>query len=202
MGRALGSIEQLRALWHGETGRAGRRAAWAFFGAGLVGAILVGRMGHDWSRALALGILLVSLLPALFRQWMLRRQKQDPRAVMSATILRTEPELARAALRALTLTRKTTEEPLRGSNELAELHFARLLGRAALDPLAARASRVAWRASIVGVVLACTAFVAVVVDPFRMIEGVDVLAAHHGVGPIDLSWVELPRLSAEPPSYL
>src|SRR5262245_42277998 len=138
MGKGLGSIEQLRALWHGETGGASRRAALACFGAGLVAATLVGRIGYDWSRALALGIVLLSLVPAIVRAMIMRRRRDDPRAVMSATILQTEPELARAALRALTLTQTTAVEPRRGSAELAELHFARLLGRAALDPVAAR----------------------------------------------------------------
>src|SRR5262245_30721402 len=188
MSHALGSIERLRALWRSETGSSGRRAVWACFGAGLVAAALVGRLGQDWSRALAVFVVVLSVTPAILRWMIERRRRQDPRAVMSATILRTEPELARAAFRALALSEQTTVEPKRGSEELAELHFARLLGRAALDPVAARAGWIAWRASIAGVILASAAFVAVVVDPFRVVEGVDVLVAHDDRAPLELRW--------------
>jgi len=202
MDRGLGSIEQLRLLWRGETGPSGRRACWSVAGAGLVAALLVGRIGEDWSRAAAAFLCLLAIVPALAR-WMLVRQRQrDPRAVMDATIMQTQPELAKAAIRALALSDRTQLEPELGSNELAKLHLARLLGRASLEPLVGHAGRTAWRATAVGVLLAMAAFSAAVVDPFRLVEGADVLVAHDGVAPVNIHWIELPRVSAEPPAYL
>ncbi len=200
--KPIGSIERLRQVWFGQTDGAARRACWALGFAGLFGAALLGRLGTDWARAAALGAIVLGLVPLVVRRLVVRRQQSDARAVMRATILRTEPELAHAALRALALAHETKTDARRGSASLAELHFGRLLGRVDLTTLHARAGRTAWVFTGIGLLVAGATFGAVAVDPFRVIEGVDVALASDGRAPLDMLWTEPPRLSAEPPSYL
>src|SRR5690606_42075399 len=71
---------------------------------------LVGRLGVPWSRPAALALLAAGLVPAAIRILVARKRARDPRAVMEATLLRTEPALGQAALRAMTLSedRKST----------------------------------------------------------------------------------------------
>jgi hypothetical protein len=200
--KPVGSIERLHAIWQGHTSLAARRMCLAFAFASWLVAPLLGRLGFDWSRAAAAGAVVVGIVPAVILVLVARRRRRDPHAVMRATLMRTEPELARAALRAMALTAQTSAEPGRGSNELARLHFARLLGRADLGTLSSRARRVAWVASGVALVAACGSFAAVIADPFRVLEGLDVLAARNGRAPVDVTWVDRPRVAAEPPAYL
>lgn len=200
--KPLGSIDRLRELWSGHTDGASRRMCWAAAFSGIFAATLIGRIGTDWSRAAAAAAVVVGVVPAIVRRALLARRAQDPRAVMHATIMRTEPELARAALRALALTTQTKADASRGSTTLADLHFGRLLGRVDLVSLDARANRFAWAATGVGLAVATIAFGVIIIDPFRVVEGADVLFARAGRAPLDVTWTQPPRLSAEPPSYL
>ena len=202
MRSALGSIERLRALWQDETSPAARRGVWAAAVVGVIAAALVGRIGTDWSRAAAAAIVIVALVPAIARWMLLRRRKHDPRAVMRATVLRTQPDLARAALRALALREKTEANPDRGSLELAQYHFHKVLGRASLDRVVYRASRHAWLVTAAAFAGGALALGTVALDPFRVLEGLDVLAARDGVAPVPMRWVEVARFVVEPPAYL
>lgn len=202
MPRTLGSIDTLRALWLAETSSAARNACWALATAGLVAGILLGRLGTVWSQSLAALVVVLAFTPTVLRWMVLRRHAHDPRSIVDATLMRTEPEIARAALRAFALTDQTHADPARGSIELARLHFARVLGRASLEGLGRFAGKTAWRRAMLALLVAGGTLATVVVDPFRIIEGANVLAAAGPVAPVRLSWVELPRLVAEPPSYL
>ena len=202
MHRPLGSIEQLRALWDHETSSSSARACWAIIAVGIVAAALVGRLGYDWSRAAALAIVIVAAVPKIVRGMLLRRRERDPQAVMDATIRRVDPEIAAAAARALKLSRDTEDDPRRGSLELARLHFARALGKATPAQLESAAGRSAWQATVIALFFGAAGLTTVALDPFRIIEGIDVLAARDGVAPIQVEWVELPRVTAEPPAYL
>lgn len=202
MRSALGSIERLRALWQDETSPAARRGVWAAAGAGLIAAALTGRIGTDWSRAAAAAIVVVALVPAIGLWMSSRRRARDPRAVMRATVLRTQPDLARAALRALALQEKTEADPDRGSLELAQYHFHKVLGRASLERIVNRAARHAWLVTATAFAIGAAALGAVAFDPFRVLEGLDVLAARDGVAPVPMRWVELSRFVVEPPAYL
>ena len=93
-------------------------------------------------------------------------------------------------------------QPKVGSSALARLHLERLLGRVSLPLIAALANRVAWRRSVLALVIACLCCGVVIFDPFRVLEGVDVLLARRGVAPLDLDWLADPALLAEPPAYL
>lgn len=197
----LGTIERIAALYREETHPAARRLCFAVFFAGILVAALLGRAGEVWSRPAAAFVLILGVVPFLVLTSIVRRRRH-PRAVMEATVMHTEPELARRALRAMQLAAQTEDEPDRGSSELAQLHFKRTLGKVSLARVAERAARRAWSITGVGVVAAGLAFGMVIIDPFRVVEGVDVLAARDGVAPMPVRWVEITRIDAEPPSYL
>lgn len=202
MNRQLGSIERLRTLWQDETSSAAKHFCVAVMMVGLVAAALVGRAGLAWSRAAAAAIVVIALLPTISRWLTLRRHASDPRSVMNTTIGRTDPDVARAARRALDLSRMTTDDPRRGSSELAHLHFARVLGRASMTDVEQTASASAWRSTVAALLLALAGFGMVISDPFRVVEGLDVIAARDGVAPVAIEWLQLPHISAEPPPYL
>ncbi|MEM6786570.1 MAG: DUF4175 domain-containing protein [Myxococcota bacterium] len=198
----LGTIERIADLYRDETRPAFRRLCVALGVAALVGAAWVGRTGVAGSRAAAAFVALVGVLPYLALRGLARRRRQDPRAVMRATVMHTEPDLAARALRAMTLAEQTVAEPERGSTELAQLHFSRLLGRVSLPQIAARAGRRSWWVTGVGLGVSVVLFAGVVIDPFRVVEGIDVLAARDGVAPMPVRWVQVARIEVEPPSYL
>lgn len=200
--KPIGSIDRLRELWSGHTDSASRRLCWAAASCGVFAATLIGRIGTDWSRAAAAAAVVVGIIPAVVRRVLRQRRLDDPRAVMRATIMKTEPELAQAALRALALATQTKADASRGSPTLADLHFGRLLGRVDLPSLSARANRIGWAATSLGLAIAAVGFLVIILDPFQVVEGADVLLAREGRAPLEVTWTQPPRLSAEPPSYL
>src|SRR5262249_23645110 len=50
--------------------------------------------------------------------------------------------------------------------------------------------------------LAAAGALLVLVEPFRIVEGVDVLAAREGDAPLRLAWVDEVQMGAAPPEYL
>lgn len=201
--RAGPLIDRLRASWHAETGPSGLRAALALGASAVVLAILLARVGTWPARIGALSLLVTCAAPLLWRRRILARRRSDARVVMQTTLTRTDPKLAASALRAFKLTEQATATPARhGSPELAELHLTRLLTRASLDPITALAHRHAWMWSGIALAAAAAAFTLVVLDPYRMIEGVGVLTARNGVAPLNVDWVDNVEVVAEPPAYL
>src|SRR5262249_10541317 len=97
---------------------------------------------------------------------------------------------------------RTAADDRAGSPSLAGLHLQRLLARASLERLGDRAARAAVRWSGVGLGLAALGALLVFVEPFRIIEGVDVLAARDGDAPLRLAGVDEVQMGAAPPEYL
>ncbi|HWZ88925.1 MAG TPA: DUF4175 domain-containing protein, partial [Polyangiaceae bacterium] len=89
-----------------------------------------------------------------------------------------------------------------GSLELARLHFERQLAKASLDAVDQHASRGAslLRACALGLVL--LAALGIGRDPARVLEGLDVLIARAGTAPVPMSWLDLVRVTVQPPAYL
>jgi hypothetical protein len=102
----------------------------------------------------------------------------------------------------MTLSDRAAGDPLVGSSELADHHLKRLLGRASTDRIAERAAEIARIWSTAGLVLAGVSLAAVVIDPFRVVEGLDVLAASDGRAPLRLTWLDDFDMVAKAPEYL
>ena len=195
-------LERLRRLWHTETGPSGLRAALAVCLASLIGGILLARVGNMPARIAGLAFIAASTTPLWWRRRVLEHRKRSVEALVRTTLLTTDRALGQRALRAYRLSEQTTHEPQHGSPVLAELHLARVLGRAPTRPIAERASRLAWLWSLAALLITIGAFGTVALDPHRMVEGVGILAATDGVAPLRYHWVDDVEVDAEPPSYL
>lgn len=198
----LGSVDQLVEPWRREAWPALRRACVGALGSAFAVGVLLARQGTISGRLLALAAFAAGAVPFLVAREIGKRRRADPRVGIRSTLLRTQPELGDAALRAMSLVERTERREDTGSVELARLHVARLLGRADLEPLMRRAEREAWRYTLVGAALASLGFGLVVADPHRVVEGLDVLLARGGVAPLPVVWLEDAVVLAEPPAYL
>ena len=198
----LGTVAELLEPWRTRTAPALRRACIGALGMSLAVGLTLGRRGWPATRAVAFAVLVGAALPFFFTNRLLRRRDRDARAVLAATLLRTQPELGQATKRAFAMAERTASRADTGSVELARLHVERLLGRVSLEPLVRRAEAQAWRWSLLGVALAVVGFALVAPDPFKMVEGLDVLCARGGIAPLPIEWLSDSVFLAEPPAYL
>ena len=198
-------VEWLRALrmaWDGEISPSARRALVAVFALGIVGSALIARLGTDKARSGAALLLAGLSAAAIFRSYVVWDRRKDTRITIRETVGRTDPKLGDATLRALSLVHQTRVDETAGSPALAALHLRRMLDRAPIDRIRTRAAKVAVAWSIGAVAIAAAALVLVVVEPFRVVEGLDVLAARKGEAPVPLLWIEDVSMTATLPSYL
>ncbi len=198
----LSALSQLHATWHGELGPARRRATAAAVVGALVGGLHLARQGTGEARAavgvlLALGTLVLLGLAAR-RRW----GRRDPRAIIDAIVTPADPPLGAAALRALDLHERSSRGEDVGSPALVSLHLQRIVGRARPETIRARAHHVAARWSLVGLLLALFALFATVIEPTRIIEGANILAARDGLAPVPMTWLGEVAMDAKPPAYL
>ena len=196
------TLDRLRSLWVRETVGPGRRLATALLSVALLGAVLLGRVGTTTTRVAAIALMVAAVAGLLLTLHLARRRRRDPARLVHATIVKTEPALGAATIRALDLAERATHEPDRGSPELARLHLGRLLAGASTSRIAEHASRLSWQRSILALTAAAACCIAVVYDPLRVVEGLDVLAARRGVAPVALSWLSDPRVVAKAPPHL
>ncbi|MGK3968233.1 DUF4175 family protein [Sorangium sp. So ce118] len=196
------SIARLRSVWDAEVGPSARRALTAAACAGLFGAAHVARVGSPLARGLAGAGLALLLAAIVARAILARRRRGDARRTVREIIGRTDEALGAATLRALALVDRARVDDRVGSPELAGLHLARLLGRASQARITARAQQAAARWAIAGLALGAAALAAAAIEPSRVVEGLDVLAARRGEAPLDLPWLEDIEMTATPPDYL
>ncbi|WP_433932281.1 DUF4175 family protein [Sorangium cellulosum] len=196
------SIARLRSIWDAEVGPSARRALTAAAFAGLFGAAHVARVGTPLARALAGAGLALLLAAIVARAIVARRRRGDARRTVREIIGRTDEALGAATLRALALVDRAAADDRVGSPELAGLHLRRLLGRASHPRIAARARQAAARWASAGLALGVAALAAAAIEPPRVVEGLDVLAARGGEAPLDLPWLEDIEMTATPPEYL
>src|SRR6186713_2556587 len=153
------------------------------------------RQGTGTARSLAgLGLLAVAGLTSF---WLYRKAQgwHDERQVLRKIIRAIDRELASRAERAYDVVRQTSADESLGSPALAKHHYHKLLRQASLDAVHQVASRraVRWRwaaLSAFGVFLTL-----IVPDPMRFVEGFDVLFARSGQAPVELTFVDLKRVS-------
>lgn len=196
------TIARLRAAWDEEVKPSARRARVALAATALLGAAHVARVGSDLARGIAAGILGLFIVGLIARALVVRRRRADARHIIRTTIAKADPDLGSATLRALTLAERAASDDRVGSPALASLHLTRLLGRAPREHVEARAARAARALSAVAFGFAALALVAVAVEPFRILEGLDVLAARRGEAPIPIAWLDDVEMVATPPEYL
>ncbi len=195
------TLERLGELW-----RARLRSSvfWSKFWGTLLVVMLVAelaRRGTSTARGGAFVALAVAVLGLVFVAVRERRFGAQPMSIIRRVVVPTDPELGARTLRARTLLDRA-ERHTGESRELAEAHFERLVGRISVASIEARATRRArgYRALWGALALASVTFI--VLSPLRVIEGLDVLLARGGVAPLELAYLEDPRVTAELPSYL
>jgi hypothetical protein len=196
------AIARLRSAWDEEVRPSVRRALFALSFAILFGGAHLARLGSPLARGIAAFALAATLIGFVLRAILLARRRRDLRRAVRDTIFKMDPDLGAATLRALTLVERTAVDENVGSPALAGLHLTRLLGRAPIDKVTQRAARAGDRWSRAGLACGLLAILAVVIEPFRIIEGLDVLAARAGEAPLSLAWVEDVEMIAIPPEYL
>jgi hypothetical protein len=195
-------LQRLARVWRDRVDASARKAAIAILVAAIFAFAHLARLGTPIAR-LTTAIALVGLVAAfVLRAIMRRRGWRDPRWVVSQTLLATNPEIGRRALRAMRLVDRTRSDDTAGSSELASAHLERTLARVPAGDVSARASRVAQRFQRGALAAGIIALGAVAYGPFRVIEGLDVLAARQGVAPLSFQWIEERALIAHPPDYL
>ncbi|MBK8255067.1 MAG: DUF4175 family protein [Polyangiaceae bacterium] len=195
-------LSRLRSSWDAEISPSVRRVIAALFALAFVLLALLARMGTQRARFAAAAIFAALILGAVARAVIVRKRRADPRRTIAEAVGRTDPDLSAATLRALSLSERTLQDDNAGSPALAALHLRRLLDRAPLDVIRRRAASLAAGWSVAALFIAGAALAIVVAEPFRIIEGLDVLAARNGTAPLPLFWVDDISMSATPPSYL
>ncbi len=195
-------LESLRRSGQQNGGSSGRWLQVAILCAAALAAALLARLGTPWARLAAAGVVLAAVVFALVRHWRIRRARGDARALLAATVVRSDPELGERTLRALDLVDQAKRDPAWGSVALARLHLSRLLDRAPLGAIARRAARSAWRCSAAALGVTSVGLAITAADPFRVVEGADVALARDGSAPLALEWFDDRVVTAEPPAYL
>jgi hypothetical protein len=198
----LAALQRLGKVWRDRVDGPARKAAIAIAVCSLFALAHLARVGTVSARVTA-AIVMVGLSGALLVRWLTtRRGWRDPRWVVAQTVVSTNPDLGHKTLRAMRLVDRTASDPNAGSEQLARAHLERTLSRTRPDDVDNAASGVARWLSRVALVAGGLALVAIVVGPFRVIEGLDVLVARHGVAPVAFQWLDETGLIAHPPDYL
>ncbi|HEY6727523.1 MAG TPA: DUF4175 domain-containing protein [Polyangiaceae bacterium] len=130
------------------------------------------------------------------------RHWRDERQVLRKILRAIDKDLGARAERAYDVVRQTHEDTALGSPELARHHYHKLLRQASLDAVHHAASKRATRWRWLALTAFGTFLALIVPDPMRFVEGFDVLVAHRGRAPVELTFVDLKRVTVKPPSYL
>jgi len=197
-----GRLESLVAAWRRRVAAPARQAGLALSVAGFFLAAHAARVGTTTARlgaaALVTGTLLLLLLRAVRRG----RTFRDPRRTLGLLLGPVDADLAARVQRALTLVERAEAGTLQASATLARAHFERLLDRAPPTVVEAAAAGRARRLRRVTALFAVVALAAFALGPMCIIEGLDVLVARHGRGPLPLVWLDEVTIVAHPPGYL
>ena len=189
-------------MWRSHLATPLRRAGLCVFGLAFVVAAETARSGTWERRSIGVALFLgtVAILIGCFRAG--RRAFDDPGRTIRALLVSADPKHGAKALRALRLLEESATSSARGSPELVRLHWERVLSAASetavREVAVERARRWTWLAWVCG----GASVLAVGIDPFRIVEGWDVMLARQGEAPVPMLWLDSVRLSARPPSYL
>lgn len=167
----------------------------------------VARFGTGKTRLVAGVVLALAAIAAIAIPVLRRRALADPRRDLKTTVGRADPAHFAVIERAADLVVRSRAEAASGAVEaeslaLAEVHLARSLWRVPMARITEAATAAGRRRSLVAVAMAGATAGGVAVAPFRVVEGLDVLAARDGRAPIGLVFVEEVDGTATPPTYL
>ncbi|MEO8903412.1 MAG: DUF4175 domain-containing protein [Polyangiaceae bacterium] len=168
----------------------------------LIGAGLLARFGTSWTRSAAAVLVALSFAQVFVFRRRDAKDFADMRRTIRRIVVPVDRGLGERVLRAAALAQQVQLNPSVGSLELAQLHFERQLQRVPLAAVEQHALRRARSLRIAGLALMFLAGVACVRDPGRIAEGLDVLFARHGVAPVNMAWLDLGRVTVQPPAYL
>jgi hypothetical protein len=198
-------LEQLAARFRTRVAGPRRQLGWGLILLGLVVAAHVARRGTGSLRLAAAALLLASIAALVLVVRDARRTLASRRRLLGATVLRASPEIAAQALRALTLVEREPSASGGGdgeSQDLAQLHFQRVLTRLPGDVLDKWAARVSDRTRLALLLIVVVAGAGLAYEPMRVLEGLDVLVARRGEAPVPMPWLDSMRVEAQPPAYL
>ncbi|MEO7035538.1 MAG: DUF4175 domain-containing protein [Polyangiaceae bacterium] len=168
----------------------------------LVGAGLLARFGTPWTRAAAALLVLLSFAQVFVFRRRDAKDFADVRRTIRRIVLPVDRGLGERALRAAALAQQVRVNPSVGSLELAQLHFERQLQRVPLAAVEQHALKRARSLRVAGFALVFLTGIACARDPGRIGEGLDVLFARHGLAPVNMVWLDLGRVTVQPPAYL
>ncbi len=199
---AVALVAQLRSAQRAQIRPAARRTLLALSIAAVLGLAHVARIGTPTTRLITAVTLVALPIGLLARALASHLRRRNVKREILETIGPTNPDLAQAAVRAVGLVERTETDTSAGSPALARLHLTRLLGRVSVEDIASHAMLTANRWSIAGVCLSALALAAVAIEPMRVIEGLDVLAAQNNEAPVPLEYLDVDDIIAKPPAYL
>lgn len=207
------AASRVRSTWDHASGFSRLVAAVTIGAAVVAGAAHLARLGTDRTR-LGAGILLgVATVVAIVWPLVDRRLLAEPRRVLRRVVGRADPEhwgrIDRAADLVTRSRREAAAAQAKGkpgstvdSLALSEVHLARSLWRIPLDRVTRAALASGRRWSLAAVVLGAIVAGTVAWAPFRVVEGLDVLAAREGRAPVGLVFLEEVDGDATLPTYL
>ncbi|HEY0469266.1 MAG TPA: DUF4175 domain-containing protein, partial [Polyangiaceae bacterium] len=168
----------------------------------LIAAGLLARLGTPLPRSAAALLLILAVAQIFVRRARDRRDFHDVKRTIRRVLVPVDRAVGERALRAAALAEQAVHDPRVGSLELAQLHFQRQLDRAPLAAVEAQAARRATLLRRIALGLVLVAALAAGRDPNRVLEGLDVLLARQGLAPAPMSWLDLVRVTVQPPAYL
>jgi hypothetical protein len=195
-------VERLVGVWWAALRGPTRRLTAAAVLGGLVAAGYAGRVGTTGWRVGVLGGLLALGAGLVGVEVARRRELRDLRRALRRVVGQADPELSGRVDRAYGLAERAAVDPLVGSQELAELHLARLVRRVPVSVVRDGAEKQGRWVQRAAALIATVAAAAAVIGPFHLIEGFDVLAARRQIAPLPLAYLEGLRIEVQPPDYL
>ena len=168
----------------------------------LIAAGLLARLGTPLLRSAAALLLILAVAQIFLRRARDRRDFGDVQRTIRRVLVPVDRAVGERALRAAALAERAARDPRVGSFELAQLHFQRQLERAPLSAVEAQAARRGKMLRWVALGLLLIAALGVGRDPNRVLEGLDVLVARRGLAPVPMPWLDLVRVTVQPPAYL
>jgi hypothetical protein len=174
----------------------------AFLLGAVVAAGLLGRGGTAPFRLAAAALLGLLVLALVLRKVRERRASARRDLLVRRLVLGADRALGERVLRAFSLEDRAEKDPTFGSLELARLHAERSVGRIPRALVTARGDRMAARLRGAAAVAGLAGVLGLALDPARVIEGLDVLAARRGLAPVPMVFLEGLSVLVQAPAYL